>query len=29
MMETVTAPNFTKPDFKFLPQLDGVEVNVD
>lgn len=29
MMETVTASNFTNPDFEFLPQLDGVEVNVD
>jgi hypothetical protein len=29
LLETLTSPEFTNPTFKYLPQLDGVEVNVD
>ena len=29
LLETLTSPDFTNPTFQYLPQLDGVEVNVD
>jgi hypothetical protein len=29
MYEILTSPDFTDPTFEYLPQIDGVEVNVD